>query len=52
MLLLSNIGFEPLIEPILTRFWAKTAKIRQKSRKNPDRPCVFGVPADTMMTLL
>ncbi len=31
---------------------AKPAKIRQKERKKPDRPCVFIGVADTMMTLL
>jgi hypothetical protein len=33
-------------------FATKTAKTRQKVRKKPDRPCTFGIPADTMMTPL
>jgi hypothetical protein len=40
------------VGPGLAGFEPKTAKIRQKGRKKLDRPCVFGVPADTMMTPL
>jgi hypothetical protein len=37
---------------VLANFELKTVKTGHKACKKSDQPCVFGIPADTMMTPL